>query len=248
MHVRLKKRFGQNFLIDKNILNKIYNLIKFENLNILEVGPGSGNLTEFILKIKPSKLTLIEIDKDLILNLKNRFIKSSNLIIHNLDILKSGEIFDTNYDLIISNLPYNISSQALVKFCLLQNAPRRMILMFQKEFADKLLEKNLNAINSLVKCFYSIKKNFDISRNSFYPIPKVDSSLLEFTKLDKSFIEIKDIQKYFSFKRKIFNKKRKTIGSILKLEVIDFDEAFIKRRAESFSLKEFINLFNKTNS
>jgi len=248
MHVRLKKKYGQNFLKDKNILQKIFKLIKSENLNILEVGPGSGNLTEFILKINPFKLTLIEIDGDLIPNLKRRFFESNNLFIYNLDILKSDELLDVNYDLIISNLPYNISSQVLVKFCLLQNAPNRMILMFQKEFANKLLEQNLNSLNSLVKCFYSIEKKFDISKNSFYPIPKVDSTIVEFTKLKKNYIEKEDIQKYIIFKRKIFNKKRKSISSILKLKKLDFSENYLKRRAESFSLEEFIDLFLLTNS
>lgn len=248
MHVRLKKKYGQNFLKDKNILQKIFKLIKSENLNILEVGPGSGNLTEFILKTNPFKLTLIEIDGDLIPNLKLRFFESNNLFIYNLDILKSDELLDVNYDLIISNLPYNISSQVLVKFCLLQNAPNRMILMFQKEFANKLLEQNLNSLNSLVKCFYSIEKKFDISKNSFYPIPKVDSTIVEFTKLKKNYIEKEHIQKYIIFKRKIFNKKRKSISSILKLKKLDFSENYLRRRAESFSLEEFIDLFLLTNS
>ena len=248
MHAKLKKRYGQNFLIDKNILNKINKLIKTNNLNILEIGPGSGNLTEFVLKTKPSKLTLVEIDKDLISNLENRFKNISSLLIYNIDILKCGEILNTNYDLIISNLPYNISSQVLVKLSLLKTSPSRMILMFQKEFANKLLETNLNSLNSLIKCFYSFERKFDISKNSFYPIPKVDSTIIEFKKLNKKYIKYDEIQNYLIFKRNIFNKKRKSIGSILKLKESDFSKEFLMKRAEDFSLEEFIDLFFKINS
>lgn len=248
MHEKLKKKYGQNFLKDKNVLNKIYNLINHNSLIILEIGPGNGNLTEYILKTKPSKLILVEIDRDLIPNLESRFIEFKNILIYNSDILKSDEIFNINYDLIISNLPYNISSQVLIKLCLLKLAPKRMILMFQKEFANKLLEKNLNSLNSLIKCFYSIQKKFDISKNSFFPIPKVDSTILEFKKLNLNYIKDEDILDYITFKRKIFSKKRKSINTILKLKDSNFTKDFLMKRAENFTLEEFVNLFNKINS
>ena len=155
MYESLKKKYGQNFLIDKNILNKISNLISENNLNIYEIGPGDGRLTEFILRVKPSQLTLIEIDSDLIPSLNNKFDEYKNISIINEDILNYQ--FEDEVDLIISNLPYNISSQILVKICLLKNLPNELILMFQKEFAYRLLDKKLNSLNSLVNCFYNIK-------------------------------------------------------------------------------------------
>tara|TARA_A100001015_G_scaffold318212_1_gene437369 strand:- start:895 stop:1353 length:459 start_codon:yes stop_codon:yes gene_type:complete len=151
MSIVLKKRFGQNFLIDKNILNKISNLILFENSNILEIGPGDGKLTEKILLKKPSKLTLIEVDKDLFKILCKKYSKLKNLKLINADILKLKLI--EKYEIVISNLPYNISSQVLVKLSTLSNIPKILILMFQKEFAERLLDKKLNSINSLVRCF-----------------------------------------------------------------------------------------------
>ena len=183
MSVILKKKFGQNFLIDNNILNKISNLIPSENLNILEIGPGNGRLTDKILLKKPSKLTLIEIDNDLIENLKKKYQFNNNVKLINADILKI--LLKTKYQLVISNLPYNISSQILVKLSLLNYVPEILILMFQKEFAQRLLDKKLNSINSLVRCFYDVKLKFNVSKNCFRPIPKVDSTVLTFRKIKK---------------------------------------------------------------
>ena len=159
MYENLKKKFGQNFLIDNNILNKITNLIDYEKLEILEIGPGDGRLTDSILKKNPKNLDLVEIDKDLYINLKNKYSNNKNVNIENEDILNYK--INKQYDLIISNLPYNVSSQVLVQLSTLIKKPKNMILMFQKEFASRLLDINLNSINALVNCFYYRSKNFD---------------------------------------------------------------------------------------
>ena len=142
MYDNLKKKFGQNFLIDKNILIKITNLIKKNNLKIIEIGPGDGRLTDFIIKFKQNYLKLIEIDIDLIKNLNLKFNKYKNINIINEDILNYE--LNEQVDLIISNLPYNISSQILSKICLMSHLPFNLILMFQKEFAQRLQDKKLN--------------------------------------------------------------------------------------------------------
>ena len=118
MHVKLKKKFGQNFLIDKNISNKIGNLINNYNLNILEIGPGDGKLTESIIRKKPKNLDLVEIDKDLIVDLKKNFKNYNFINIINENILKLD--INKKYDLVISNLPYNLSSKVLEKLVLLK--------------------------------------------------------------------------------------------------------------------------------
>ena len=180
MYENLKKKFGQNFLIDKNILLKIINLINLNNLDILEIGPGNGKLTDYIVSKKPRKLTLIEIDTKLAEEL---FIKYSNLNyikVINADIMEID--LKNNYQLVISNLPYNISSQIIVKLALLSKSPEKLILMFQKEFAQRLLDEKINSINSLIRCFYDIKLSFNVSKNCFRPVPKVDSSVLVFSK------------------------------------------------------------------
>ena len=96
----------------------------------------------------------------------------------------------------ISNLPYNLSSKVLEKLILIKNVPKFMILMFQKEFAERLLNKNLNSINSLIKCFFSIDLKFNVSKNCFRPSPKIQSSVLVFNKLNKSLISKNEIEKF----------------------------------------------------
>ena len=242
MHVKLKKKFGQNFLIDKNISNKIGNLINNYNLNILEIGPGDGKLTESIIRKKPKNLDLVEIDKDLIVDLKKNF-KNYNIInIINEDILKLN--INKKYDLVISNLPYNLSSKVLEKLVLLKKNPKIMILMFQKEFAERLLSQNLNSINSLVNCFFKTKLQFNVSKNCFKPVPKVESSVLKFEKLKKSLLKKNEIQSFIKFKRYIFSHKRKSLRKVLKkYNYNDCDK--LDLRAEKLELDYLIKIFRK---
>ena len=134
MYGFLKKKYGQNFLIDKNIIRKICNLISAKQLNIIEIGPGDGRLTDYILKYQPQQLNLIEIDEDLIPILNSKFFNNDKIKIINEDILNYPLI--EKVDLIISNLPYNISSQILGKICLMRDPPASLILMFQKNLQN----------------------------------------------------------------------------------------------------------------
>lgn len=245
MHVKLKKKYGQNFLIDKNIVNKIINLINQDKLNILEIGPGNGSLTKKIINKKPKNLDLIEIDRDLVDELNKTFCVYKFVNIINANILKYD--LKKNYDLVVSNLPYNISSQVLIKLALMNIIPKQMILMFQKEFAIKLTDKKLNAINSIINCFYKIDIKFHVSKNCFKPIPKVNSSILKFEKLNKSLIRKNEIEDFIKFKRYLFSHKRKSLKTLLKKLKIksDFNSDI---RAESLKLNELIKIFRETNS
>lgn len=246
MHAVLKRRYGQNFLFDKNIINKISKLIPSSDLNILEIGPGDGKLTEHILNHNPKFLTLVEIDHDLVTILETKYKSIKNILIINEDILKYD--FKNYFELIISNLPYNISSQILVQICILKHLPKNLILMFQKEFADRLLEKKLNSLNSLVSCFYNIEKKFDVSKNSFKPIPKVNSTVLLFDKKDFSLLNKDEIEKFIQFKRVLFSHKRKTIRSHLKnYELTDLD-IDLSKRVESLDINTLIKIFRKINT
>ncbi len=245
MSFTLKRKFGQNFLIDKNILNKISHLIHLENLNILEIGPGDGNLTDNIVLRKPSHLTLVEIDKDLIKRLKNKYKNFNKIDIINENILDF--VFKKKYEIVISNLPYNISSQILVKLSTTNYNPDILILMFQKEFANRLLEKKLNSLNSLIKCFYNIKLNFNVSRNCFRPIPKVDSTVLTFEKKTKSLISKKETQNFMIFKRKLFSHKRKSLKNLLKNYSLG-DKFDLSLRVENLELADLVKLFKLINS
>ena len=244
MYENLKKKYGQNFLIDNNILNKITNLINYEKLEILEIGPGDGRLTDSILKKNPKNLDLVEIDKDLYINLKNKYSNNKNVNIENEDILNYK--INKQYDLIISNLPYNVSSQVLVQLSTLIKKPKNMILMFQKEFASRLLDINLNSINALVNCFYDVKLRFNVSKNCFRPIPKVNSSVLTFVKKEKFLLKEVEIDKYINFKRKLFSHKRKTLKNLLKNYNLkgDFD---LNLRAEKLTLPLLIDIFREIN-
>ena len=244
MYDNLKKKYGQNFLIDKNISSKIINLINQDNLNILEIGPGDGKLTEKILEKKPNNLDIIEIDEDLIKELHKKFLKYKFINIINNDVIKSD--LDKDYDLVISNLPYNLSSKVLEKLILIKNVPKFMILMFQKEFAERLLNKNLNSINSLIKCFFSIELKFNVSKNCFRPSPKIQSSVLVFNKLNKSLISKNEIESFIKFKRYIFSYKRKTLRKILKN--YNFENNFnLDLRAENLNLSDLIKIFRAIN-
>jgi len=245
MHGFLKKKFGQNFLIDKNIIRKICNLISNKNLNIIEIGPGDGRLTDFILEHQPQELKLIEIDKDLIPILNSKFFSNDKVKIINEDILKYPLI--DKVDLIISNLPYNISSQILAKICLMRDPPASLILMFQKEFAERLLNKNLNSLNSLVGCFYDIDNNFNISKNCFRPIPKIDSTVLQFTRKKLFLLNKNELNRFIEFKRNLFSQKRKTISKILRNHNLDYNKFDLSKRVEDISLNQLIEIFREVN-
>ena len=244
MYVKLKKKYGQNFLIDENIANKIVDLINFKKLKILEIGPGDGKLTNKIISKNPKKLELIEIDKDLTKILKDKFKNNKLINVINKNVLKH-EIND-KYDLVISNLPYNISSQVLVKLSIMDNAPNEMILMFQKEFATKLLENRLNSINSIVKCFFKIKLKFHVSKNCYRPIPKIDSTVLKFEKLNKCLLKKNEIDNFIKFKRYLFSYKRKSLKNLLKKYKIN-SNINLDIRAERLELKMLIKIFREIN-
>ena len=146
----------------------------------------------------------MEIDKELIKTLNSKYSNLKKVELLNTDILKFE--FNKNYEYVISNLPYNISSQVLVKLSSTNNVPDTLILMFQKEFAKRLLDKNLNSINSLVKCFYNIKLNFHVSKNCFRPIPKIESSVLTFVKKSK-LINTNETLDFINFKEDYFHIK-----------------------------------------
>ena len=189
--VKAKKSLGQNFLIDKNIINKIVNLVNIKNKIILEVGPGTGNLTQYILKQNPKKVYVIEKDNDLAIQLKNNFKDQINLF--NEDILTFNEnTLSKEKITVFGNLPYNISTEILIKWivgfsknCWFDN----LILMFQKEVADRIIAKfntsNYGRLTILSNWKLNIEKICDIKPGSFIPKPKVDSSLLIFSPKNK---------------------------------------------------------------
>ena len=216
MH-KAKKSLGQNFLIDQNIINIIIKSGTIKNRAILEIGPGTGNLTKAILKEKPKKLFVVEKDYELSKLLNKNF--SDQIIIKNNDILK----FDVNNLIdekliVFGNLPYNISTEILCKWIInLDNNNfwfDELVLMFQKEVANRIIA-NFNTLNygrlAIISNWkLNIKKICDISPNSFSPRPKVDSTLLHF-KPKYDFFKINDPKNLEKITRIFFNHRRKMI-------------------------------------
>ena len=215
--IKPKKSLGQNFLIDENILEKITNSTDIYNKIILEIGPGTGNLTSYILKKNPKKMFVIEKDNELASNLKDKF--DNQITIINDDILKIDEtkLFKEKVT-VFGNLPYNISTEILCKWILnLKNDKfwfSRLILMFQKEVAERIISKfdtsNYGRLSVLANWKLDISKVCDIKPNCFSPIPKIDSSVLIFQP-KKKFAEINDPKNLEKITRIFFNHRRKMI-------------------------------------
>jgi 16S rRNA (adenine1518-N6/adenine1519-N6)-dimethyltransferase len=222
--IRPKKSLGQNFLIDNNIINKIINISDVGNNDIIEIGPGTGNLTEKIITQNPKSLILIEKDRELTVNLKTKFMNQKNLKIFNDDILKFNlEDKIKKNSIIIGNLPYNISSQILVKLIKFKKwlpKYKKLILMFQKEVADKILAKHKSSafgrLAVLTNARLKITYSFNISQNCFYPIPKVKSTILVFEPIINNSFVVDDINNLEKITHVFFSKKRKMINKAFK--------------------------------
>lgn len=218
MRIVAKKHLGQNFLIDEEILQKIVDLIPVDITNIIEIGPGTGNLTKKILEKFPN-ITVLAIEKDLqfekiLDDLRSRF-KNFDYILE--DVLKFNFTDYLNEkSVVIGNLPYNISTKIVFNF--LENYQfSRLIFMLQKEVAEKFVAKNNSKVSklSVLASFLSdINLEFFVDRNFFNPIPKVDSAVLSFT-LQK-ILNIEDYKKLRKILNICFPNKRKKIGKILR--------------------------------
>ena len=193
MFIKPKKSLGQNFLIDRNVLEQIVDTVEITNKEVLEIGPGSGNLTTFILKKKPKKVYVIEKDDELALLLQDKF--TDEITIINDDVLKISEDKITSEKLtVFGNLPYNISTEILSKW--ITNLDKKiwfenLVLMFQKEVAERIIAKpntsKYGRLSILSNWKLNIKKIMDIKPQSFSPRPKIDSTLLLFTPKEKVF-------------------------------------------------------------
>ena len=214
--IRAKKSLGQNFLIDQNIIDKIIQTVPITDNEILEVGPGTGNLTREILRNKPSKMYLIEKDTFLAESLKE--IIDEKVTIFNEDILKFNEnSLSKNKIIVFGNLPYNISTEILSTW--ITNLKddywfSDLILMFQKEVANRIIAQfNTSAygrLSILANWRLNIKKICDISPESFTPRPKIQSTLIHFTP-KKDFATIKDPANLEKITRIFFSQRRKML-------------------------------------
>jgi len=214
--IKAKKSLGQNFLINREVLEKIVSITDITNKEVLEIGPGSGNLTTYILKKKPKKLYVVEKDDDLAILLKEKF--DTEIEIINDDILKVSESNISDQKLsVFGNLPYNISTEILSKWILNIGSNfwfDSLVLMFQKEVADRIISEfnnsNYGRLSILSSWKLNVKKILDIKPQSFSPRPKIDSSLLLFTPKE-NFFELKDPKNLEKITRIFFSQRRKML-------------------------------------
>ena len=236
MYIKAKKSLGQNFLIDREVLEQIVSTCNITNKEILEIGPGTGNLTTYILKKNPKKLYVVEKDDELAILLKEKF--DTEIKIINDDILKINEESISEQKLtVFGNLPYNISTEILSKwiFSISKNFWfENLVLMFQKEVADRIIARFNNSkygrLSILTSWKLNVKKIIDIKPQSFSPRPKIDSSLLLFTPKE-NFFKLKNPKNLEMITRVFFSQRRKMLKK-------PFNQIFInaKEVAEKFEI------------
>ena len=242
MHIP-KKSLGQNFLLDQNLCKKIVSSIDIKNNNIIEIGSGTGLLTNEIIKQNPKKLILFEKDNSLYDKLKLKYLNNKSIEIKNIDILNDNLSFKDKYN-IIANLPYNISTKLIIKLLIKNKNFNEMVFLVQKEVADKFRYKLLKKKNKY-SLFIEIVSNYEvlhnISNRVFYPKPKVQSTLIKITPKN---IEL-DKKKLWIFSNKIFMNKRKKINN--KFNSFNnriTDKKILEKRPEDLNKLEYLELFN----
>jgi 16S rRNA (adenine1518-N6/adenine1519-N6)-dimethyltransferase len=249
---RPKRRWGQNFLIDKNVVNKIGEAINPQtNDRILEIGGGKGALTDYLL-YSGAEVHTVEIDRHLARHLENKFSDKNNFYLHNDDILEfdfSGIIKDQEKIRVVGNIPYNITSPLLAR--IFQNADKieDVVLLVQKELAERICaesgNKTYGILTIITRLFGKAEKLFDVSRNVFRPRPNVTSSLMKITISNKYDIDRREVEKVRTVVKTGFNQRRKTLrNSLGELLPEDRDNCPIdlSRRAEKLEVEDFIRL------
>ena len=257
-HFSFKKKFGQNFIVDENIINNIINRASIKERSlVIEVGPGSGSLTYKLCKIA-DKVVCFEIDSSLRDILSNNLKEYNNVEIIYEDFLKVNlqdilNQYEYNHLYLIANLPYYITTPIITKIIEDKIDVDKIIIMVQKEVGDRFNakpnSKDYNSLSVFLQYNFDITKVMDVSRNVFIPKPNVDSIVLELCKKEK--MKVKDLNKFYKLVRDSFAQKRKNLRNNLKGYNLDKTEQILKQygfdlnsRAEQLSLNIFVDLSN----
>jgi 16S rRNA (adenine1518-N6/adenine1519-N6)-dimethyltransferase len=249
MSHQFKKRFGQNFLKDENLLKKIVSSANLKGENVIEIGPGMGALTKYIVK-DASFVYAYEVDTTLKTHLSEMF-HNDNIIIFFEDFLEADLSHYQGDISVIGNIPYNITSPIIFKL-IETDAVKKITIMIQKEVGERITAqpntKAYNALSVILQTSYDIKKIVDVNKKMFYPVPKVDSVVIQMIK--KTHLD-EDFQ---TFVKACFKQKRKTLANNLLEALISDKETLYKVlnslnytndvRAEAIKQTDFINLFN----
>lgn len=243
-----KKKFDQYFLKDRNIAKKIVNYLSFKNYNtVVEVGPGLGVLTQYLLTNPCNHVFLIEIDKELTFFLKKSFPILKNRIFHKNFLKWNPEEINLKNFAIIGNFPYNISSKILFHILKYNQYIPECIGMFQKEVAKRITshkgKKTYGILSVLVQTFYNVKYLFTVKKKVFFPVPNVQSAVISLIRKNETIYCNKNM--LFECVKVAFNQRRKKLKNSLQLfnHIQNFHKIpFLEKRAEELSVKEFIQL------
>ena len=245
MDVKPKKHLGQHFLTDEKISERISNAIsKSKKINLLEIGPGTGALTKFLLH-ENIDLISYELDVESITYLKNTY---PTLIVYNEDVLKTdwSKIFKGNYS-VTGNFPYNISSQILFKIYENRTIIDEMVGMFQKEVAERVCSgpgtKKYGILSVLIQAYYDVEYLFTVSEEVFNPPPKVKSGVIKITRNNIIKLDC-DEKLFFLVVKAIFNQRRKMARNSLKSLLGDkkIDHILLTKRPEELSIENFTEI------
>lgn len=244
--VRAKKFLGQHFLTDENIARRIVESLSPASRHVLEIGPGMGVLTKYLIDRKDTDFHVVEIDRESVSWLHDHY---PTLDVIEGDFLKLdiSTLFHDSYA-IIGNFPYNISSQILFRVFECRNQVTEVVGMFQKEVAERVAaapgSKTYGILSVLLKAFFDIEYLFTVHEHVFNPPPKVKSAVIRLTRNSVTALEC-DEQLFVQVVKAGFNQRRKTLRNALRsagLEIDGVDEATLAKRAEQLSTDEFITL------
>lgn len=254
----LKKMYGQNFIVDENIINSIINASQIgENTLVIEIGPGAGSLT-YKLSKNSKEVLCYEIDTTLKEVLSETLKENDNVKIIYEDFLKANvlkELKNYTYDklYVVANLPYYITTPIIVKIIEDDIPVDKMVVMVQKEVGDRFKakpgSKDYSSLSIYLNYYFNVKKVLDISKNVFIPKPNVDSIVVEFTKKDRK--ELLNKELFFKLVKDSFKQKRKTLRNNLKEYNLEKIEEILKKynydlsiRAEQLDIDIFIDIAN----
>jgi 16S rRNA (adenine1518-N6/adenine1519-N6)-dimethyltransferase len=239
----LKKSLGQHFLKDENITRKIVAALQEEQFTrLVEVGPGGGALTKYLLQLKDIDFRAVELDDEKVQLLEATYPSIKGKIIHK-DFLRIDPPFEDEF-IVIGNFPYNISSQILFKVLEWKEKVPVTIGMFQKEVAQRIAanpgNKTYGILSVLIQAFYAVEYLFDVPQSAFNPPPKVMSGVIRLKRKEET-VPFKDQRSLFSLVKMAFNQRRKTLRNATRSlfdETVLQDEIFNKR-AEQLSIADF---------
>ena len=248
-----KKKFGQNFLINKNLSTKIASYINVKNCHsLIEIGPGLGSLTKEIINIDIDEKKFIEIDRDCVDYLQKSITEINGNII-NEDFLKIDLNIFKSPMVIVGNFPYNISNQILFKIYENRDIVQSMVGMFQFEVAERICSpkgsKKYGVLSVLIQAYFNVEMKIKIRPNNFYPAPKIDSAVIKIVK-NRDHLNC-DEKLFKEVVKTTFNLRRKKIRNSLKTlnySQIKFDNPIFDKRPEELGVLEFINLTNLLNN